>query len=69
MRGGKRLRRLLWSVPLGLQLAVLYTLLLVGTLILLGTVLYSQLDRFLVDNTASRLDQAAILTLSARFSR
>ena len=64
MSVGKRLRRSLWSVPLGLQLAILYTLLLVGTLILLGTLLYSQLDRFLVDNTAVRLNQTANSVLS-----
>jgi two-component system OmpR family sensor kinase len=64
MRGGNRLRRALWSVPLGLQLAALYTLLLVGTLVLLGTALYSQLDRFLVENTATRLGQAANTALA-----
>jgi hypothetical protein len=60
----KRLRRILWSVPLGLQLAALYTILLVGTLALLGTALYSQLDHFLVENTAARLDQAATTLVS-----
>jgi two-component system OmpR family sensor kinase len=64
MNEAKGLRRVLWSVPLGLQLAALYTVLLVGTLALLGTALYSQLDRFLVENTATRLDQAATTLVS-----
>lgn len=59
------LRRALWSVPLGLQLAALYTLLLVATLAILGAALYSQLDRFLVDNTTTRLHQA-VTTLVER---
>ncbi len=54
-----RLRRLAWSVPVGLQLSALYTLLLVGILALLGAALYTQLDTFLVQNTADRLQRAA----------
>ncbi|MDQ6694242.1 MAG: HAMP domain-containing histidine kinase [Chloroflexota bacterium] len=54
-----RTRAALWRVPVGLQLSGLYTLLLVAILALLGWALYSQLDRFLVQNTADRLTQAA----------
>src|SRR5437868_6143045 len=43
-----RLRSLMWSVPLGWQLCTLYTLLLVVTLSLVGSVVYSQQESFLV---------------------
>ena len=53
------MRAALWRVPVGLQLSALYTLLLVAILALLGGRVYTQLDRFLVQNTATRLEQAA----------
>jgi signal transduction histidine kinase len=55
--------RLLWSVPVGLQLAAVYTVLLTVILALLGAALYAQLDGFLISNTADRLEQAASATL------
>ena len=57
-RGIDRTRAGLWSVPVGLQLSALYTLVLVATLALLGSVLYIQLDGFLVQDTAARLERA-----------
>ena len=53
----KRARLSLWSVPVGLQLSVIYALLVAATLTLLGWALYVQLDGFLVQNTAQRLQQ------------
>jgi two-component system OmpR family sensor kinase len=60
-------RAALWCVPVGLQLSVLYTLLFVVTLTLLGWVLYTQIDRFLVQNTAERLERTASTVLSRSF--
>jgi signal transduction histidine kinase len=54
-----RLRTLMWSVPLGWQLCTLYTLLLVVTLSLVGSVVYSQQESFLVQDVAQRLEQEA----------
>ncbi|MDQ6693498.1 MAG: HAMP domain-containing histidine kinase [Chloroflexota bacterium] len=51
--------RLLWSVPLGWQLSALYTLLLAITLGLVGLLVYTQQEQFLVQDAASRLVQAA----------
>lgn len=51
-------RNPVWSVPVGLQLGSVYALLLTATLALLGWALYAQLEGFLVQNTADRLDQA-----------
>lgn len=51
-------RNPVWSVPVGLQLGFVYALLLTVTLALLGWALYGQLEGFLVQNTAHRLDQA-----------
>jgi two-component system OmpR family sensor kinase len=59
-----RLRAAIWRVPVGLQLSALYTLLLVTILALLGTALYTQLDQFLVQNTAARLEQATSTVLA-----
>ncbi len=66
-----RVRATLWRVPVGLQLSVLYTLLFIVTLSLLGWVLYSQLDRFMVQNTADRLEKTAssVLSRGADFER
>src|SRR5438874_5624892 len=55
----RRLRSLMWSVPLGWQLCALYTLLLVVTLSLVGSVVYSQQENFLVQDVAQRLEQEA----------
>lgn len=55
----KRVRAIGWNVPVGLQLSVIYALLLAGVLSLLGFALYSQLDRFLIQNTADRLERTA----------
>jgi signal transduction histidine kinase len=52
----RQVRAALWSVPVGLQLSVLYTLLFAATLALLGVVLYALVDRFLVGDTADRLE-------------
>lgn len=52
-----RLRRVVWGVPVGLQLSLIYALLFAVTLALLGGLLYSQLEGFLVQNTAQRLDR------------
>jgi len=52
-----RLSRLIWNVPVGLQLSLIYTLLLTATLALLGWALYSQLNNFLVQDTADRLQK------------
>jgi two-component system OmpR family sensor kinase len=54
-----RARAAIWRVPVGLQLSALYTLLLVTILALLGWGLYAQLDQFLVQNTADRVERAA----------
>jgi two-component system OmpR family sensor kinase len=47
--------RLLWNVPVGVQLSVIYAVLVAATLALLGWALYAQLDNFLVQNTADRV--------------
>ena len=49
-------RNLIWSVPVGLQLSVIYALLFSLILALLGWALYTQLEGFLVQNTAQRLE-------------
>jgi two-component system OmpR family sensor kinase len=54
-RLAKRIRGFIWNVPVGLQLSLIYTLLLTATLALLGWALYSQLNNFLVQDTADRL--------------
>lgn len=66
-----KVRAATWRVPVGLQLSALYTLLFIISLSLLGWVLYSQLDRFLVDNTAERLERTAtsLLTRGGEFDR
>lgn len=58
----------IWSVPVGLQLSVIYALLLALTLALLGTFLYIWLNGFLIDNTADRLESGrnAALEQAAR---
>src|SRR5438045_4098121 len=48
-------RRLAWSIPLGWQLSALYALLLVVTLSVVGSVVYTQQESFLVQDTAQRL--------------
>ncbi len=57
MKLASRLRNSLWSVPVGLQLSLIYALLVATTLALLGWALYAQLDGFLIQNTAERLDR------------
>src|ERR671937_1768440 len=52
----RQARAALWSVPVGLQLSILYTLLFAATLSLLGVVLYTLVDGFLVQDTAQRLE-------------
>lgn len=52
-----RLRSISWNVPVGVQLSVIYAVLLAGVLTLLGFTLYSQLDKFMVQNTADRLNR------------
>jgi signal transduction histidine kinase len=48
-----------WDIPLGLQLSTLYTLLLVVTLSVVGSLVYSQQESFLVQDAALRLEQEA----------
>src|SRR3954453_17138807 len=66
---GKRLRRAWWNVPLGWQLGSLYAGLLASVLLIAGALLYTQLDAFLVQNTATRLCETArpLLTNPVRF--
>ncbi|HUP28472.1 MAG TPA: ATP-binding protein [Chloroflexia bacterium] len=52
-----RARNALWSVPVGLQLSLIYALLVAVTLAILGWALYAQLDGILVQNTVEKLDQ------------
>src|SRR5262245_12591892 len=59
MSATNRARATIWSVPVGLQLSALYTMLLIVILTLLGLVLYTRLDQFVVQNTADRIAQAA----------
>lgn len=60
MKTVKLIRAALWSVPVGLQLSLLYALLFAGILSLLGTALYVQLDRSMEQDTAARLQQEAV---------
>src|SRR5690349_9597434 len=62
-----RLRRAWWNVPLGWQLGSLYAGLLVTILLAGGTLLYTQLDSFLVANTAARLRETARPLLTQPF--
>lgn len=66
-----KVRSAIWRVPVGLQLSGLYTLLFIVSLSVLGWALYSQLDHFLVDNTAERLERTAssLFTRGADFDR
>jgi two-component system, OmpR family, sensor kinase len=48
-------RRLLWSIPLGWQLSALYIVLLAVTLTLVGALVYTRQERFLVEDIANRL--------------
>lgn len=64
MQLAKRAERLVWSVPVGLQLSVIYAVLLALVLSVLGLVLYSQLNSFLIQNTADRLSRQAGASLS-----
>ena len=59
-RPGQGMRRLVWSVPLGWQLSVLYSLLLAVTLALVGAGVYSQQESFLVRDAAARLERTAM---------
>ena len=59
MKKVKLIRAVLWSVPVGLQLSLLYALLFAGILSLLGAVLYVQLDRSMEQDTSARLQQEA----------
>ena len=54
-----RLRLLLWDVPLGWQLAALYTLILAITLGVVGVAVYTQQQNFLVQDAAARLQDTA----------
>lgn len=69
MKLADRMRRSIWSVPVGLQLSLIYTLLLATILALLGWALYAQLDSFLVKNTAERLDQTTRTILNKQSPR
>ena len=67
MQALNRTRRAIWDVPVGLQLSVIYALLLVATLSLLGWALYLQLDGYLVRNTAERLERTMGPSLAQPF--
>src|SRR6476660_1783565 len=54
------LRRVLWNMPLGWQLSALYTLLLIVTLSLVGVLVYTQQQDFLVQDAAMRLEKSAV---------
>lgn len=62
-----KLRSMGWNVPVGVQLSVIYAVLLAGVLTLLGFTLYSQLDRFMVQNTADRLNRSTQPVLARPF--
>ncbi|MBF6611690.1 MAG: HAMP domain-containing histidine kinase [Chloroflexi bacterium] len=64
MSPARRISSFIWNVPVGLQLSVVYALLLTTVLVLLGFVLYSQLDSFLIQNTVARLDRTTSLSLA-----
>ncbi len=49
----------MWSIPLGWQLSALYTLLLAITLAVVGLLVYTQQQDFLVQDAATRLELAA----------
>src|SRR5207237_10595209 len=51
--------RLAWGLPLGWQLSALYALLLLVTLSLVGSLVYSQQESFLVQDAGQRLVQQA----------
>lgn len=63
----RRVRNLVWNVPIGLQLSVIYALLLAVVLTLLGFALYSQLDNFLIQNTRDRLERTTRTSLEQLF--
>jgi two-component system OmpR family sensor kinase len=67
MRLLRKTRPTIWNVPVGLQLSVIYAILLAATLTLLGWALYLQLDGFLVKNTAEHLQQTANNSIQQRF--
>ena len=52
-----KLRSIGWNLPVGVQMSVIYAVVLAGVLTLLGFALYSQLDKFMVQNTADRLNR------------
>jgi two-component system OmpR family sensor kinase len=68
MSPARRTRSLVWNVPIGLQLSVIYALLLAAVLTLLGFALYAQLDNFLIQNTRERLEKTTSTTLQQLFS-
>ncbi len=51
----KSIRNSIWNVPIGLQLSLVYALLVTATLALLGWALYAQLNNYLVQDYADRL--------------
>ena len=59
-----QVRGALWSVPPRLALSAIYTLLLVLTLSLVGVLVYTQQQDFLVQDAAMRLEQSAIRIVS-----
>ena len=58
-----RLSFLRWDVPVGLQLSLIYAVLVAATLALLGWALYAQLDSFLVQSTAQGLGRVSSLDM------
>lgn len=68
MNPRQRFARAVRDVPIGLQLALVYTLLLAAILLALGVLLSSQLDRFFIENAFGRLQTQAqqVVTREAR---
>lgn len=63
----RRARSLAWNVPVGLQLSLIYALLLALVLTLLGFALYAQLDSFLIQNTRERLERTTRTSIEQLF--
>src|SRR5215204_3579409 len=63
----RRLRNPVWNMPVGLQLSLIYAMLVTITLSVLGWALLAQLETFLVQNTADRMERYIQPTLVRTF--
>jgi heavy metal sensor kinase len=63
----RRLRNPVWNMPVGLQLSLIYAMLVTITLSVLGWALLAQLESFLVQNTADRMERYIQPTLVRTF--